>query len=100
MRARIVPREDRRPPPGTRAQRRRHAPLEIKVRYWMLMLAFLITSAGIGVAVRNTAKIASLSTRVAVDEHNICVIQTRGLPAATVRLICSEPTRPLRPHAP
>lgn len=93
-------------------------PLALKVRYWIVMLAFLAAAAGATVAIRNTAKVdttahrvsvlarqnAALVKRVADDEHATCVIQARGLPAghqlaATMKYIYVLLTLPPAPGA-
>lgn len=76
----VQPREDR-ATLGTKLDRDHRLPLAFRIRYAIVMAAFLTVAIAAAVAIRNTSKLDSLSHRVATDEHNTCVIQARGLPA-------------------
>jgi hypothetical protein len=67
------PPEDRRHE-GTKAERREHVPLGVRVRYAVAIVVSLI-------AAYAATQAFITSQRVSNDEYNTCVIQARGLPA-------------------
>jgi hypothetical protein len=82
-----------------------------RVQYAIAMASFFVVAVAATVAIRNTSDLSTTShevnhlvKRVAMDEHNTCVIQARGLPAghqlaASMKVIYVLLTLPVAPGA-